>query len=565
MRSTERPIAMTVAFVVAIATASCSSDPAPTSAPEMASPSVSVDANGLNARVDLETSALTITAPAGIAAAGTSVEVADAEPIPATGAPKYVSGIASGVDITLGDGEQPAKPMTLAFDLSSSSTTFSGNAPEVPVVVAVADGSSESEILPSRWDPDRKILTATTTHLSSFFPAVFDAKAMSSAFTSAINGFLGLAVPPPACTTQSVVIGARTITAETSSNTVVQPCLTASGSNVSVELASLSSQGWTVSSTPNSASSAVNLPADLESIATAATFSTILAPVVGGGTFLLPGGSTSLTFDPATLPGTVTLRVDAAMNLVNILIYGLNILYPKAALFQLDSMAECMSTLVGRNGPLSGAADVGVFVKGFTTCAGGVTAEKTASLATRSLAAVLTVLPGGAALLANSISGLIGEFTGANTATVQLSVSGSTTTPTNAPSPVAAPTEKLSARDIVGLTVSTKLAEPVITGKKLGPTLYGLNDRGQADVAFNWIPVMSDPNADYEGDDCQVEVTITGPTAFPMVQSAECHGYFASSFNGSDNGIEVTAPGTYTVTAVDRISGKVGVATFDVQ
>ncbi|WP_143545111.1 hypothetical protein [Rhodococcus sp. RS1C4] len=564
MRSAQRPIAVAVALVVTIVTASCSSDAAPTSSPEV-TPSTAVDAAGLSTRVNLTDSAITITAPAGVAVAGTSVEVADADPIPASGAPKYVSGLASGASITLGNGEQPAKPMTLAFDLSSSSTTFTDSESAIPVIVAVPDGSSVSEVLPSTWDADRKVLTATTTHLSSFFPAVFDAKAMSSAFTSAINGFLGLDVPPPACTTQSVAIGTRTITAETSSNTVVQPCLTASGSNVDVELASLSSQGWTVSSSPNPASSVVNLPADLESIANSATFSTILAPVVGAGTFLLPGGSTSLTFDPATLPGTVTLRVEAAMNLVNILIYGLNILYPNAALFQLDSVAECMSTLVGRNGSLSGAADVGVFVKGFTTCAGGVTAEKTASLATRSLAAVLTVLPGGAALLANSITGVIGEFTGANTATVELDVTGSVTTPTSTASPAATPTEKLTARDIVGLTVSTKLAEPVITGKKLGPTLYGLNDRGQADVAFNWVPVMTDPEVDYEGDDCQVEVTITGPTAFPVVQSAECHGYFATSFNGSDNGIEVTAPGTYTVTAFDRVSGKVGVATFDVQ
>jgi len=66
---------------------------------------------------------------------------------------------------------------------------------------------------------------------------------------------------------------------------------------------------------------------------------------------------------------------------------------------------------------------------------------------------------------------------------------------------------------------------------------------------------------------CHVEVTIHRTNRlFPMVQSAELHGILRHKlFNGSDNGIEVTAPGTLHSHGGDRISPpSVVVATFDV-
>lgn len=127
------------------------------------------------------------------------------------------------------------------------------------------------------------------------------------------------------------------------------------------------------------------------------------------------------------------------------------------------------------------------------------------------------------------------------------------TTPAPAPPSVVSPK----------IIVKTQIAEPVGDGRKLGPNIFQLGDGGEADIAFSWL--MGTANGSRMDDGCQVVVSIEGPQEFLNVETAECSGSFATSFNGSDNGISVETPGSYIVSVKDAVTGATGSTKFTVR
>lgn len=102
----------------------------------------------------------------------------------------YISAAGAGVDVRYSDQSQPSSPLTLDFDMGKNST-FSPSDTLVPAVIAMGESSSEPEVLRSAWNPATHVLSADTTHLSSFWPGLIDVGKIKSQVGGAIAGYLG--------------------------------------------------------------------------------------------------------------------------------------------------------------------------------------------------------------------------------------------------------------------------------------------------------------------------------------------------------------------------------------
>lgn len=92
--------------------------------------------------------------------------------------------------------------------------------------------------------------------------------------------------------------------------------------------------------------------------------------------------------------------------------------------------------------------------------------------------------------------------------------------------------------------------------------MYKLGTGGTVLASLGW----SAPNGRgaYNGDTCQMQVSVAGSKSFPMITTAQCYGSLNSSFGG-ENKVQITTPGSYTVTAQDMVSGATGTSTFTVE
>ena len=126
----------------------------------------------------------------------------------------------------------------------------------------------------------------------------------------------------------------------------------------------------------------------------------------------------------------------------------------------------------------------------------------------------------------------------------------------------APPRTGVTPNGVVSISVNNQLTGPVENGIKTGPFMYQRGSGGHATVSFSWT--AKDATGNHDKSDCQMEVQVTGPQTYPVVKSANCIGHFATSFNGSENGVQANLPGQYTITAIDRVSGTTGTGSFTI-
>jgi hypothetical protein len=338
--------------------------------------------------------------------------------------PDFLSSSDPGVSVAMANGAQPDKPVTVKFDFSGKPAF--GTPGRVPAVAAVSEGLAEPEVLPSQWDPGTRTLVAQTDHLSLFFPINLDLKRFGDRIANALNGFLGLSSGKPSCVGQKLVVDDTTYTLDPPTVPASWPCLSRSGNKISVDLAANSPNGWIVRSNPVTSDQSVDLTADLVSTFDQAAYRTLFAASVGDGTFMLPGGTTHLRFDKGRPPQQLTLRADPGVTLINGAFLAFHALFPSSKLWDIPDVVTCVNTLVTSNfgGDPTGAG-FGNDVQGLTKCMTQATnhlrgkpIDSLATLASRTLGAVLSLGPDIANQLAANLRGFIGEFTGENTETI---------------------------------------------------------------------------------------------------------------------------------------------------
>ena len=303
--------------------------------------------------------------------------------------PGFLHSTGPSVDVELTGGAQPALPLTLRFDFTGKpdphvSPTL------VPAVAALSEGSTQAEVLKSQWDPVRKTLTAQTQHLSSFFPINIDFNTLDKQFNETLTGYLGLGSSKPGCVGQSSTVGETTYTLDPPSVPAAWPCLSRSGDKIGIDLLSNSPNGWTVQSIPPTSDMTVDTQLDSGTLLNMAAYRTIFSGVVGAGTFLLPGDTTHLRFDPANPPQEIQLRADPGVSLLSGLLLGLQSLYPDSKLLEIPGMVDCLKTAIaGQNGSHPTGVDASSATRTIVDCVQTVTGN----LSTKSTSVHRYLLP----------------------------------------------------------------------------------------------------------------------------------------------------------------------------
>lgn len=476
---------------------------------------------------------------------------------PAINVEDYIAVAQSGAEIAYEDRSQPTQPLTLSFDLQSD-PTFDDIADKVPVVVSVTEGQEQPEILRSQWNPDNRTLTATTTHLTTFIPALMDTnKALSRAWNAAA-GYLGQSYPQPDCVGQPAVVGTTTYTLDPPSISAAWPCIRSQGDSLAIELYSNSPNGRVVQSVPDAADAVARSEGSVAGMIDTLFYEQVFGNAYGKGTYLTPGGTTTLTYNPDEPPQRVTLGIDAGMTLLRSAVLGLETLYPQSKLTEIPALTSCVHTLWSQpqyqDDPTGSA--FGALSRGLADCIDEATANlrptNAAGVANASVGALVSLIPDAIGTLFANIRGAISPLTGESIQTLNIR-----TTQGNAP------TGDSSAL----LELTTHLTSNG-AGYPLGPNHFRISDtfkregRYYADTNYTWS--INRPDGSDLGF-CKGHVQVFDSAGREIARSDDtdfnaCHGG-----GGFGTNTRIYDAGTYTVNAqieMQRGPTLIGTQTF---
>lgn len=565
MRKQGTPRLLATVGVLALVTlvgASCTTPANGTTAPPTASANEPPDQqlapvtnDGLDAHFSFPKFTMTVQASSGVAQAGDNLAATPQATPDEAKVPFYTDVPGPGVALALPNRAQPRTPLTVVFDYSKDPGAFAGlPATMVPAVLAQSDTVDEPDVLLSHWNPTTHQLTADTTHLTSFWPVLLDFGKLRDRLDGALNGYLGFAKGKPSCVGQPATVAGVTYAAQPVKRDVVWPCLSERDGRLVVTLNANSPLGWALEPTPRAAETHYSFPANLNDLA-GSTYAAILGPVVGASTVLLPGGSTELVFDAANPPRQVGLRAEAGLTLVNNLMYAVHVAFPTTKIFEGENVVQCVSDLLkspeytdDRSGAGFGDLNKGLLkcltlaVQHMDNSAGNLVTR----FANSTVGSLLSMLPDGVTLLGTSLRGLIGEFTGENTATLTVSSSGEPPAASSAPTPDAAQPIRL---ELSGERTANG------SGVKVAPNVFRLSAAtGRYDMNYAWHLISPPPYGDRF---CRQHIRITDSSG------RQLYGYDQQDFNACAGGgawasnTVITEPGTYTLTVdLEQVKGR---------
>jgi hypothetical protein len=198
---------------------------------------------------DLRLAGVTISGDAGAAPAGTPIRAELIEPeIPAS-ISDFAEPVGTGVDITLGDGMQPATPLTITFapnEVEGWYAATGGDDDVMPVVFASNDGDLGVEFADAELMADGSVVV-TTHHLSRVYPGVTSARRFSDELFNQAAIFLGARSEQPGCVGQAT--GDEAWTFSPIPDQLVWPCASQSAGALEVALTNNSAHVWIVTTT----------------------------------------------------------------------------------------------------------------------------------------------------------------------------------------------------------------------------------------------------------------------------------------------------------------------------
>lgn len=490
---------------------------------------------------------VTATAPAGVADIGTTLTLSSGV---GTNRKVFPAELVSTIpaQLTLEDGLQPRKPITLTFDLSGQPEIVRQISDSVRPIVAVnSDDPVSSDLLPAEWNAVSKSVTTTTTHLSSFQVLLTDVgQVLTDSFTQVWVASAGGS--DELCSEKSELdLAGMKYTLTASKSGVVAACLRAAEEGIAVDFATKSAQYYEVNSQPPG--QFVN-QGPLQGTDQLAVL--LRSSLSGGNSGLLtPKGAGTLVLPAGTATGVVRLDVDAAALQLETILTGLDMYGIQGdelvdAFQATKSAYDCLVTVYESLTDPS-KASVGEFTKvlgdlaqcGLAGATGAVGDSQGRILHKMSVVTSLfTALP--SQLMAN-ITGIAGEINGDNHLEYTLESRGPVRATSTAPSP-----------NNTGATLEliTKIT-PNGFGFTRGPDHYEISDvhknngRFYVDVNYHWK--LNRP----EGSDlgyCRAHARITNS------EGTEIARYDDTGFNICQGGgafgtnTPIYDPGTYTVT-----------------
>lgn len=361
-----------------------------------------------------------ITVPAGAAPVGTKVKAAFEGQDPIESQDAHMEALAKPFKITLGDGVQPEKPLTVSIPVDQSLIGEDAEGLLFAMMIQ-SEGTDDPDIVEATWDMETGAVTAQVPHLSLVWPVSFDLNSMMQEVRDTVMQGLGIEYPEPSCTGDEPVIANYTYT--TTSPAQAWLCLSEDDGALSVTV------------TPNSPLAFLT-SADEDTVARSTadvSISAVSSLLANHGlgfnaeskAMVMPGVETKFLFDGP--PDEVTLNFEqfpAAM-LVAVLAQVLEVAVGglDSATVAMIETGGCVQSAIGvvEVGESLSAESVAAVIRTFFGCA-----EPLLNLGAVPKF-VITVLGAAPQLLVGFALGIINEFTGSGNfqATITSTSSGS--------------------------------------------------------------------------------------------------------------------------------------------
>lgn len=366
---------------------------------EEAEATVAVDDSGFT----LTVGHLTAHGPAGVAPVGTRVTLTQI-PLPDDAAQAGLTAAGGAFDISFSDGSQPAAPVTIEVEFEATA------GPDEPLVFITQNSQTGAWTgLPVTVDG-----TTAAVQLDHFSIGIFGwFGGLADQFADEVLRFAQMRHDPPDCHGASPEIGGREFIAETD-NDAVYVCVQEQDGRALLTVHSNSPYVWEVR--PDTATAhgqwAGAAPLVAAQILTVAVFNLLQGYDYDAATVLVPRGTAPVLLHEGATSTTAVARVDAGLGLIAIAAAGIGMLSAvgvQVPYESLVSVGECAAAVL-----TTGAEpDLTTVLSTVLGCLGSALTGVAAVL----VAGLVSLVP----LLATQLTGLLGEFTGANTARITVS------------------------------------------------------------------------------------------------------------------------------------------------
>lgn len=252
-----------------------------------------------------------VTLPEDVAAVGTEVRLSLEEQ---TGVGDAAVAVSDGISIELGDGQQPAAPITLVLPIDADAIPDTGGSAASVFVRSTSGG--EVGLHQGTYDAAAGTYTVEVDHLSLFQAWTFDIGALMNEVKTAVLQGMGLEFPQPECVGQAAEIGDKTYS-------LIQPpqswvCLEEESGDLVARVYPNSGIPFVIE-TPGAAQ-AVTVPSDLTLTGSSlVVIADALGFIDGNRAAVMPGTTAEMRFTGAPGSATLTLRQYPALLLMSIL------------------------------------------------------------------------------------------------------------------------------------------------------------------------------------------------------------------------------------------------------
>lgn len=395
--------ALTAAVVTFTMTSACtdhSADGGPTSSTTAeATAATKVTTDGFTLKVG----DLTVTAPSGVAPAGSAVTVAMTAVPPE--AAKELAGGAVAFDVLMEDGRQPAKDVTVIWTGAPTGSPTASTGSPVFVTRSGTDGKWSGRPVHTRAD-------AWTTTMTHFSIGVFGwGKGVVDNVVKGAQKFLGQKHEPPPCAPGGRSRPLDGYTANVQGGGGVYACVERVNGERAITLYSNSGFVWRVGVEGGGATGLKpEAPLDTGQVLTVALYDALVGQMFTKETALVPGGRAPLRMIGSPQTVTLSADVDAGLGLVAILAAGVTSIPGfKLPADTLIDIGECASQIIDIAGPSPDPANV---IHTVLDCFG-----KFVDGAAAVIIGIITSLTG---LLVTQLAGIVGEVTRSNHLTVRV-------------------------------------------------------------------------------------------------------------------------------------------------
>lgn len=360
---------------------------------------------------------ITVSLPAGVAPVGTEV-VLRREAQSGTRSPAVA--VSDGLRVDLGDGLQPAQPVTLVFPLDRDELPAVED-PAQLLVVRSTSTDGQVRLHTGTYDAENATYTVNVDHLSNFQVFRLDLDAVLREVHTAVMQGLNLEYPKPDCVGQTATIDGVTY------NVISPPqswiCLESDGDDLIVTASPNSAIPFVVTSQPSAA--LMTLPSDVTlATSTIITIARSLNFIGTGQAAVMPGAHAELRYQPAPDAATLTFEQYPVLLLMAILATTVEtitiVLGIPFVLADLLNDLQCLGTVAAtanRGVALDGETTGGV-IRAFFDCVGPLMGD-----ALGPAGVIITAILGAApSYLIASLLGLVNVLTGQSRAKVTLDV-----------------------------------------------------------------------------------------------------------------------------------------------